>query len=125
MAAPAGRCAADAAHRATHSRAASQADDTHLDQSSGSADDYGKEQYDTLIYEMLHDNFFSRSQDRNSQVANKATKPFTHATALAPTPAASHQPHAHAQHTREYLRDSHTHHAGHLRACPATFGVPC
>ena len=94
-------------------------------QSSGSADHYGKEQYDTLIYAMLHNNFFNRSQDRNSQVANKATKPCTHATAFAPTLAASHQPHAHAQHTRKYPRDSRTQHAGHLRACPAAFGVPC
>ena len=123
--APAGRCAADTAHRATHSRAASQADDTHFDQSSGGADDYKKEQYDTIIYVMLLDNFFNRSQDRKSQVANKATKPCTHATAFEPTPAASHQPHAHAQHTRKYPRDSRRHHVGHLRACPATFGVPC
>ena len=123
--APAGRCAADTARRATHSRAISQADDTRFGQSSGSADHYGKEQYDTLIYAMLHNNFPSRSQDCNSQVAKKATKPCTHATAFAPTPAASHQPHAHAQHTRKYPRDSRTHHAGHLRACPATFGVPC
>ena len=92
---------------------------------SGSADHYGKEQYDTIIYAMLHNNFFSRSQDRNLQVANKATKPCTRATAFASTTAASHQPHAHAQHTRKYPRDSRTHHAGHLRACHATFGVPC
>jgi hypothetical protein len=58
--APAGRCAADAAHRATHPRAISQADDTRLDQSFGSADNYGKEQYDTIIYATLLNNFLSR-----------------------------------------------------------------
>jgi hypothetical protein len=58
--APAGRCAADTARRATHSRAISQADDTRLDQSFGSADNYGKEQYDTIIYATLLNNFLSR-----------------------------------------------------------------
>ena len=123
--APVGRCAADTAHRATHSRAVSQADDTRFDQSSDSADHYGKEQYDSLIYTMLHNNFFSRWQDRNSQVVNRDIKPCTHATAFAPTPAPSHQPHAHAQHTRKYPRDSHTHHAGHLRVCVLLLACDC